>query len=328
MMTRLATRHERAIGEGRVQTWLASFEEFARDPAQHGPCCAAISNFAAFNHVDDLRRGFAALKCVVDGPIFLGVLNPYYPRDVRSPRWWWRTVRTAATGFSDFGESGVPVPALPTRVHRTGGRAALPARGAGRVRRIPPIHVHQTRMSGGIRARLAAVRDEWPGLSLAPIELPDSARRRSRDADARRRQGHRRDRESRVRVDAPARVRDGAGRARARARGQFDAEVQRASHVTHTRIHGHAGRPRRDRAGTAVDPRRADVERDVSAAIGFVIRSTGSSGRLVRGGRDHHRPRTSSRASSRAASCSMPVHDPWHSYRCGMARTPTSFRWI
>ena len=31
----------------------------------------------------------------------------------------------------------------------------------------------ETRISGGIRARLARVRDQWPGLSLAPIELPD-----------------------------------------------------------------------------------------------------------------------------------------------------------
>jgi hypothetical protein len=38
---------------------------------------------------------------------------------------------------------------------------------------VATVPDRDTRLSGGVRARLARVRDQWPGLSLVPIELPD-----------------------------------------------------------------------------------------------------------------------------------------------------------
>jgi SAM-dependent methyltransferase len=80
----------REIDAGSVIPWHAEYPRFLEElPVRYQPA-AVVSNFAAVNHILDLRPLFATLARVLPprSPVLAAVLNPFFIPDM-THRWWW-----------------------------------------------------------------------------------------------------------------------------------------------------------------------------------------------------------------------------------------------
>ena len=92
MLEYLRAHCREAIAAGQIRVHATDYASFLTGAARGERAIDLVaSNFAPFNLVTDLPALFAALAPLTgpSGQILAGVLNPYFPGDLKYG-WWWR----------------------------------------------------------------------------------------------------------------------------------------------------------------------------------------------------------------------------------------------
>ena len=101
MMAELARKCSQEIAAGQIIPLYADYTRFAEVLQREERPQAVVSNFAALNHVRELRPLFSifAAHLKPPGQVIVSVLNPLFWQDL-GHRWWWRRfARGVRTGY-------------------------------------------------------------------------------------------------------------------------------------------------------------------------------------------------------------------------------------
>src|SRR5881396_1147715 len=91
MMAELERKCAKEIAAGQVVPVYADYDHFPEVLQRQARPQAVVSNFAALNHIRELRPLFSVLAVHVQPPghVIASVLNPLFWQDLIHP-WWWR----------------------------------------------------------------------------------------------------------------------------------------------------------------------------------------------------------------------------------------------